>query len=200
MGTTKRKPRIALLAALFIMIAIPALAEEKDGNEEEIDKKEDSIQARRIIISLQDRKLALLEGTKVIKIWDTAVGAESTPSPSGNFTIMNRLEKPTYYRPGKVVPAGPKNPLGTRWIGLNLKSYGIHGTNAPNSIGKNASHGCIRMRNRDIEELFELVQKGDVVEIHSERTLSIAHIFKIEIEAEEVPVEMASVTTPVSNN
>ena len=67
-----------------------------------------------------------------------------------------------------VIPPGKANPLGTRWIGLSRKGYGIHGTNNPRSIGRRASHGCIRMRNRDVEELFEMVAVGDRVEI-SER-------------------------------
>jgi lipoprotein-anchoring transpeptidase ErfK/SrfK len=67
-----------------------------------------------------------------------------------------------------VVPPGKWNPLGTRWLGLSRKGYGIHGTNAPKSIGKAASHGCIRLRNSDIEELFDLVSVGDAVELVGE--------------------------------
>jgi lipoprotein-anchoring transpeptidase ErfK/SrfK len=67
--------------------------------------------------------------------------------------------------------------LGTRWLGLDQRGYGIHGTNQPHSIGHRASHGCIRMRNHDMEELFELVQVGDAVELHTERTAELAEIF-----------------------
>ena len=76
-----------------------------------------------------------------------------------------------------VIPPGKANPLGTRWLGLSRKGYGIHGTNQPRSIGWRASHGCIRMRNPDIEELFELVRAGDVVELHTEHTVELAEIF-----------------------
>ena len=69
---------------------------------------------------------------------------------------------------------GNNNPLGTRWLGLNLKGYGIHGTNRPDSIGRNASHGCIRMRNREIEELFRMVAIGDQVELYDQRTAELA--------------------------
>jgi hypothetical protein len=62
-------------------------------------------------------------------------------------------------------------------MGLSLKRFGIHGTNEPRSIGRNASHGCIRMRNRDAEELFELVRVGDTVEVIGERTVELAAIF-----------------------
>ena len=67
-----------------------------------------------------------------------------------------------------MIPAGGSNPLGTRWIGLDIKHIGIHGTDAPASIGYRRSHGCIRMRNRDVEELFEWLRPGDVVELHGE--------------------------------
>jgi lipoprotein-anchoring transpeptidase ErfK/SrfK len=181
MIVNKRDSWTSALVTMLFMTAISALAEEKTRCDATINKnKADLNQDRRIVISLQDRKLALLVGDQIIKIWDTAVGAESSPSPSGNFVIVNRLNQPYYYHPGKVIPSGPSNPLGTRWLGLSLKGFGIHGTNAPGSIGKKASHGCIRMRNRDIEELFKWVKAGDAVEIYPERDPSLAQIFKID--------------------
>lgn len=132
---------------------------------------------RKIVISIPDRKLALIEDGDVLKVYPIAVGASQTPSPNGEFRIANRIERPTYYTPGKAVGPGPGNPLGTRWLGLSLKGYGIHGTNEPRSIGKRASHGCIRMRNADVEELFEIVRVGDAVELHGARTAEIAQLF-----------------------
>jgi hypothetical protein len=76
-----------------------------------------------------------------------------------------------------MIPSGKNNPVGTRWLGLSLKGYGIHGTNTPSSIGHAASHGCIRLRNRDIERLFGMLQIGDRVEIHSERDEQTARLF-----------------------
>lgn len=124
---------------------------------------------KRVVISIPDRKLMLLDGARVVKIYDIAVGAPSTPSPSGEFQIVNRVPNPTYFGHGKIVGPGKENPLGSRWMGLSIKGYGIHGTNVPSSIGKAASHGCIRMRRQDIEELFELVDVGVAVELHNER-------------------------------
>ena len=132
---------------------------------------------RRLIVSIQDRRLAVIENDQVVETFDVAVGAQATPSPVGTFTIVNRVSDPTYYRPGKVVPPGPRNPLGTRWIGLSQKGYGIHGTDAPKSIGYAKSHGCIRLRNADVERLFERVRPGDVVELHAERTPEIERYF-----------------------
>src|SRR3954463_9078959 len=132
---------------------------------------------RQIIVSLPDRKLALIQDGEVKKVYPVAVGKATTPSPSGSFVIANRVTNPTYYHPGQVIEPGADNPLGNRWIGLNQKGYGIHGTNAPSSIGKAASHGCIRMAKKDLEELFEIVRPGDTVEIRAERDDEVAQIF-----------------------
>ncbi|PYU10291.1 MAG: hypothetical protein DMG29_17725, partial [Acidobacteria bacterium] len=85
-------------------------------------------------------------------------------------------------------------PLGTRWLGLGQRGYGIHGTNEPRSIGRNVSHGCIRMRNRDIEELFEMVRAGDVVELYAERTEELAQIFGFSGSDADVTVSRAAST------
>jgi lipoprotein-anchoring transpeptidase ErfK/SrfK len=132
---------------------------------------------RRVVISIPDRKLALIENDQIVRIYRVAVGAPVSPSPVGTFSIVNRVSNPTYYKTGKVVGPGSANPVGTRWIGLSAKGYGIHGTDAPASIGFAKSHGCIRLRNRDIEQLFERLRAGDVVELHAERTPEIAQLF-----------------------
>lgn len=132
---------------------------------------------RKIVVSIPHRKLVLFEDGKVQKIYPVAVGAETSPSPTGSFVIKTRLVKPTYYHPGKVIPTGPGNPLGTRCIGLSTKGYGIHGTNVENSVGKPASHGCIRMHRKDLEQLFAMVQVGDEVEIRDASDDELTSIF-----------------------
>jgi len=132
---------------------------------------------RRVIVSLPDRKLAVLADDRIVALFDVAVGAPSTPSPIGTFRIVNRLTYPTYYRPGTVIPPGANNPLGTRWLGLSQKGYGIHGTDEPRSIGHAKSHGCIRLRNADVERLFEHVRAGDIVELHGIRTEEVEQLF-----------------------
>jgi len=132
---------------------------------------------RTILVSLADRRLALLEDGVVKSVYPVAVGKDTTPSPTGTFTIVARVANPTYYHNGKVIPPGPENPVGTRWMGLSDKGYGIHGTNEPRSIGKAASHGCIRMSRRDLEDLFAQVRTGDEVEIVGERDDETAAIF-----------------------
>jgi lipoprotein-anchoring transpeptidase ErfK/SrfK len=149
---------------------------------------------RRIVVSIPDRKLALIADGRIVKVYPIAVGASSSPSPTGQFQIVNRLTDPTYYSPGVEIPAGKNNPLGTRWMGLSQKRFGIHGTNEPKSIGRSASHGCIRMRNADAEELFELVRVGDSVEVIGERTVELAAIFG----APEPVVPTAKPAAPVA--
>src|SRR5208283_961656 len=151
--------KLATLTGVILLATAEALAAENQARP-----------ARKIVVSLADRKLAVMEAGHVVKIFSTAVGAPASPSPTGSYEIINRLAEPTWYGNGKVVPPGKSNPIGTRWMGLSVKGYGIHGTNAPSSIGRNVSHGCIRLRNSDVEELFEMVAVGDAVELHAEHT------------------------------
>jgi len=132
---------------------------------------------RWVLVSIPDRKLALYENGRVVRIYRVAVGKTLTPSPAGEFKIVNRVSNPTYYHKGQVIGAGKGNPVGTRWMGLSAKGYGIHGTNQPNSIGKAASTGCIRLGKHDLEELFAIVDVGDTVQIRAERDEQVAAVF-----------------------
>jgi len=142
--------------------------------------------ARTIVVSLEDRKLALLEDGQVKKIYNVAVGKPSTPSPEGSFTVQRRVVNPVYRHNGRTVMPGPGNPVGTRWMGLSVPGYGIHGTNEPKSIGNAASHGCIRMARADLEELYPLVSVGDQVQIIGQRNEETARLF------EPAPVQPAA--------
>ena len=113
----------------------------------------------------------------MVKVYPIAVGKPSTPSPAGDFKVINRATNPTYRHKGQVVLPGKSNPVGTRWMGLSLKGYGIHGTNMQSSIGKAASHGCFRMKKKDVEELFTLVRVGDAVAVRGERDELVARVF-----------------------
>jgi lipoprotein-anchoring transpeptidase ErfK/SrfK len=156
--TECKSGQITKLLAVIMLAVAEARAEEA------------SVAPKRIVVSLPDRKLALLQGERIVKIYDVAVGKPSTPSPSGEFQIATRVANPTWFGHGRIVAPSAKNPVGTRWIGLSARGYGIHGTNVPSSIGKAASHGCIRMRNKDVEELFELVTTGIKVELSPEHS------------------------------
>src|SRR5271169_6753114 len=155
-ATAKRTQRF-ILAMLGLALAIPSFAQDSKPVVDRV--------KRVVVVSVPDRKLAVIEDEKVIATFSVAVGAPASPSPAGEFQIVNRVANPTYYHPGTVIPSGKDNPVGTRWVGLSQKGYGIHGTNVPGSIGHAASHGCIRLRNRDVQELFELVHVGDEVDL-----------------------------------
>ncbi|HLK07594.1 MAG TPA: L,D-transpeptidase [Candidatus Angelobacter sp.] len=132
---------------------------------------------RQIIISIADRQLAVIDHGQVLKTYPIAVGARGTPSPDGDFVIINHAKDPVYRHGDKEIAPGKDNPLGTRWMGLSLKGYGIHGTNVQGSVGKAISHGCFRMRKQDVEELYTLVQVGDTVMVRRERDSMIAKVF-----------------------
>jgi lipoprotein-anchoring transpeptidase ErfK/SrfK len=172
-STNSRCSKFTLLSAAFLLSATAAVAQ--TPSQTQIRPATQTV--RRIVVSIPDRKLALLEADRIVKIYNIAVGAPVSPSPSGEFEIVQRLENPTYFHPGVVIGPGANNPLGPRWIGLNVKGFGIHGTNRPDSIGKNASHGCIRLSNRDIEDLFTRVRVGDPVSLIAERTDEVARLF-----------------------
>jgi L,D-transpeptidase ErfK/SrfK len=152
------------LAAVLLVAAVDAAAEERRHAQ------------RRIVISIPDRKLVLFDGDRFEKVYDVAVGKPTTPTPTGEFRIINHIPNPTYYGSGTTIAPGKDNPVGTRWMGLSAPGYGIHGTNVPSSIGKAASHGCIRMRQQDLEELFDLVNVGVTVELRGESSGLLAQV------------------------
>jgi len=170
--------RAARFATAAAIIASTVVSKPLEAAEGPVPSAGSTTARRRVVVSIPDRKLAVLENDDVVTVFPVAVGKPATPSPSGTFTVVNRVSNPTYYpRSGKTVAPGEKNPVGTRWIGLSQKGYGIHGTDQPRSIGFAKSHGCIRLRNEDVERLFEQVRTGDVVELHAERTPELSHIF-----------------------
>ena len=117
--------------------------------------------------------MTLYDGSTVVRQFSVATGQAVYPTPAGLWHIMDKQRDPWWYPPTydawakglKPVPPGPSNPLGTRWMGLNAPGVGIHGTDAPTSIGYSASHGCIRMQVPDAEWLFERVSVGTPVVI-----------------------------------
>ncbi len=172
-GVTKR---LGVLAGTLLIAAAEAHAQDQQTTQAKSASQAATLPSRRIVISIADRKLAWIQDGRVLKTYAVAVGAEDSPSPVGEFKIAQRIRQPAYYSPGVVIPPGKNNPLGPGWLGLTRKGFGIHGTNEPRSIGRNTSHGCIRLRNQDIEELFELVRVGDVVELHAAPGAGLAQI------------------------
>lgn len=126
-----------------------------------------------IVITRGANTLRLFSGPSLVRTFRVATGQAIYPTPAGIWRIMDKQRNPWWYPPTqdawakglKPVPPGPSNPLGTRWMGLDAAGVGIHGTDAPASIGYSASHGCIRMQVPDAEWLFEHVQVGTPVVI-----------------------------------
>lgn len=129
----------------------------------------------KIVILIGKRRLQLVRDGKVVRTYRIAVGQPAYPTPIGNYYVVNKESDPTWTPPPDSawakglgpIPPGPGNPLGTRWIGTSAPAVGIHGTNAPSSIGTAASHGCIRMRIPDVEALYEEVSVGMPVQMRA---------------------------------
>jgi L,D-transpeptidase ErfK/SrfK len=108
-----------------------------------------------IIVSVSKRKLTLYKNGRFIKVYPIGVGKMLTRTPVGQYVIVNR----------QLNPGGP---YGVMWLSLSKAGYGIHGTDHPSSIGKAVSHGCVRMYNRDVLQLAEIVPNGTRVVIKPE--------------------------------
>ena len=118
-----------------------------------------------IQVSKKDNSLVLLMNDKFFKRYAVGTG-EYGKTPVGSFIIRDRVPQPTWWKDGKAIPYGDtNNVLGTHWLALDVPGYGIHGTWQPDTIGKQASAGCIRLVNAEIEELFTLVPVGTPVTI-----------------------------------
>ncbi|MBW4526861.1 MAG: L,D-transpeptidase [Phormidium tanganyikae FI6-MK23] len=126
-------------------------------------------QPLRLEIRLKQRRVNVYQGDRKVKSYAIAVGKPGWETPIGNYTIKQKIRNPEWIHPlnGEKVPGGdPENPLGRYWIGFwtDGKNWiGFHGTPNPESVGTAASHGCIRMYNRDVEELFGKVSLGTEV-------------------------------------
>jgi lipoprotein-anchoring transpeptidase ErfK/SrfK len=126
-----------------------------------------------IVVNRGANTLKLYKGTHLVRTFRVATGQAIYPTPAGMWRIVDKQRNPWWYPPTydewakglTPVPPGPSNPLGTRWMGLNAPGVGIHGTDAPTSIGYSASHGCIRMQVPEAEWLFEHVHVGTPVVI-----------------------------------
>jgi LysM repeat protein len=117
------------------------------------------------LIDLSDFELTIQAHGYYVRRYGIGVGKDNS-SPTGTFTVENKVLNPQYTDPsGKVIAADDaSNPLGERWIDLG-HSYGIHGTIEPDSIGQARSRGCIRMQNADVEEVYDLLVQGSQVVI-----------------------------------
>ena len=131
-----------------------------------------------IKIDSKTNMLGVFEGDKLVAAYPVTIGSAHTASPIGEWKVSRITKMPTFRwdkemlqhgrRSGNfhLLPPGPRNPVGVMWIALNKKGIGIHGTNSPDSIGRAASHGCIRLANWNVVRLATKIKPGDNVSIH----------------------------------
>lgn len=156
-GTTA----VSLYLVIAISLIVPVTVEANESPSNSTSRT-----VNHIVISLEKFQLLAKHDGKLVKAYPIATGMDTGPTPKGSFEVINKLKNPWYTPDDEPAQKpGPDNPLGTRWIGIDKPSYGIHGTKNPNSIGTRASEGCIRMFNSHVEELFQMVEPGTKVTI-----------------------------------
>lgn len=119
-----------------------------------------------IYVDKSQNVLMLKSDGEILKTYDVSTGTNNS-TPVGTFKIVNKIENPVWYKDtGAVIPPdSPENALGSRWMGFDLKGYGIHGTIDPDKIGQQVTSGCIRMRNAEVEELYKIVPRATEVTV-----------------------------------
>jgi hypothetical protein len=122
----------------------------------------------RLVLHLSERKLYAYQGDREVASYPVAVGRDSWETPTGEFTVFQRQQNPAWEHPltGEIVSPGPDNPLGARWLGFwtdGTNAIGFHGTPDEHLIGEAVSHGCVRMRNADVVDLYDRVELGTPV-------------------------------------
>jgi hypothetical protein len=165
LGTTRRRIDVALAVAIRTVVKpvaswiAPSVTSSNFGPV--------------IVIHRGSNEMYVYDGERLWRTFPVATGQAIYPTPHGTFHIVVKWKNPWWFPPTssawarglKPVPPGPDNPLGTRWMGLSSPGVGIHGTDAPSSIGYSVSHGCIRMQVPDAEWLFDHVDVGTTVHI-----------------------------------
>ncbi|MCA1320661.1 L,D-transpeptidase [Bacillus tianshenii] len=128
-----------------------------------------------IIVNKRTNELAYFHEAQLKEVHSVATGKSIELTPEGEFTIIVKAKNP-YYRKKDIPGGDPQNPLGTRWIGFDAedsdgRTYGVHGTNNPDSIGRYVTQGCIRLPNEMVEQLFDHIPIGTKIWIvHSDMT------------------------------
>ncbi len=113
-------------------------------------------------VTKNNHMLLLLQDGKVVKTYSVGLGSTESPTPTGEWVVQNKLPNPVWYSPQGRIPYGdPRNVLGSRWIGFSGR-YGIHGTRQQdeNTIGQSTSNGCVRLRDADVQELYDFLLEG----------------------------------------
>ncbi|MFG6147422.1 L,D-transpeptidase family protein [Halobacillus sp. B23F22_1] len=155
--------KIGLIMGILVLslglIAVPVEAAENEA----------------IIINKSNNQLAFFEKGRLQKVFPVATGSTKSLTPEGKFSLVNKVKNRPWYK-GNIPGGDPRNPLGARWLGIEVpgdwghtsgNTYGVHGTNKPSSIGTFASSGCIRMYNQDVIWLYERADENIPIYITS---------------------------------
>ncbi len=121
-----------------------------------------------LVIKLSDRRVYVYQDNQLKNSYPIAIGREGWETPTGTYKVIQKIPNPSWKHPftGEIIPPGPENPLGERWIGFwtdGTNYIGFHGTPNEETVGQAASHGCVRMLNRDVRAMFEKVAIGTTV-------------------------------------
>jgi L,D-transpeptidase ErfK/SrfK len=128
-----------------------------------------------LVVNVPEMRLFDYTGEKGPQVFSVAIGDEADPSILGEFRVGNKRKDPTWHVPESIraespelpkqVPPGPDNPLGSRWMTIGRTSYGIHGTNTRWSIGREATHGCLRLYEDEVQRLYDRIPEGTRIQI-----------------------------------
>lgn len=153
---------------------------------------------RVIKIDTREKRLRLYEGEKLLATLPITPGSGHLATPPGTWRILGIAQMPTFRWDKSVLeygvrsssyyqlPLGPNNPVGVMWIGLNKPGIGIHGTNQPQTIGRSASHGCMRTANWDVVRLVKMITQGMTVIIEGPAPVPRPPVYAKAVKAEEV--------------
>jgi len=156
-------------------LILPAQAQTPESlsipSEEQYVPKDNEIN---LLLKVSERTVYVYRGKALLKKYPVAVGKKGWETPTGDWKVLVKQKNPGWinFKNGQAFPPGPDNPLGERWIGFwvddkTQDEIGFHGTTNLASIGKAASHGCVRMSNKDVKVLYKLVQVGTVVRVRA---------------------------------
>jgi lipoprotein-anchoring transpeptidase ErfK/SrfK len=125
-----------------------------------------------LLLKLGERRVYVYRGQKLLNKYPVAIGKKKWETPQGDWKVRLMLKNPgwTNFKTGEQLAPGPDNPLGERWIGFwtdGKDEIGFHGTTNLSSIGRAASHGCVRMSNKNVKEMYRLVKLGTVVQVRA---------------------------------
>ncbi|WP_420094247.1 L,D-transpeptidase [Paenibacillus faecalis] len=156
-----------LIFALLLVLVLPVV-NQADASGQKLSSKYAKY-PQFIVIDKSSNKLTYYEKGKAIKTFSVATGKKPSYTPEGLFKIHEKTKNRPYYKE-RIKGGDPRNPLGDRWLGINVKingktsyAYAIHGNNNPASIGKYVSEGCIRMYNKEVRWLFDKVKMNTPV-------------------------------------